>query len=107
MRVPTVVIETDNGPVTINKSDFDASKHKLVEGEAVQVAAETEPPAGEPQPQQPQTEPAQLLVSKKGKKFIVVDAAGNVIEREGIDADGYGSEADAWGAIMALPQPQA
>ena len=29
MKLETVVIESKNGPVVINKSDFDKSKHKL------------------------------------------------------------------------------
>ena len=31
MRVPTVLIQTENGPVLINESDFDKSIHKLFE----------------------------------------------------------------------------
>lgn len=30
MKTETVEIQTENGPVRINKSDYDASKHKLV-----------------------------------------------------------------------------
>lgn len=30
MKVETVEIQTENGPVRINKSDFDEKKHKLV-----------------------------------------------------------------------------
>lgn len=55
----------------------------------------------------PPATPATLAVTKKGKKFIVVDTAGNVIERDGIEKDGYASDADAWAAIMALSAPQA
>ena len=29
MKVETLKIKTDNGPVLINKSDFDESKHEL------------------------------------------------------------------------------
>lgn len=31
MKVETVEIQTENGPVRINKSDFDEKKHKLAE----------------------------------------------------------------------------
>ena len=33
MRVPTVLIQTENGPVLINESDFDKSIHKLATDE--------------------------------------------------------------------------
>lgn len=29
MKCSTVIIETESGPVVINKSDFDTNKHKL------------------------------------------------------------------------------
>ena len=51
--------------------------------------------------------PVQMAVTKKGKKFIVVDTAGNVIERDGIEKDGYASDTEAWAAITALSIPQA
>lgn len=46
-----------------------------------------------------------MLVQKiSAKKFIVVDKNGAPVPaREGIDADGYKSDTDAWTAIMALP----
>ena len=43
-----------------------------------------------------------MLVSKEGRKHFVVGEDGKKIEAEGIDAKGYGSEADAWAAIMTL-----
>lgn len=39
--LPTVLIETPNGAVLINKSDFDASVHKLA-GKKVELSSETE-----------------------------------------------------------------
>ena len=86
-KLPTVTIKTDDGPVLINKSDYDPENHELIESEAP-----TEP-----------TAPAQkMLVNKEGRKHFVVGEDGKNIESEGIDAKGYGSEADAWAAIMAL-----
>lgn len=154
MRVPTVIIETDNGPVTINKSDFNAETMTLRDTTAIASGVvETAPPtplvdenglrldgptvaeyvtAGYPPANYPPTgyaarstpeeiaaviaatnpppaptpapvaAPAQLLVTKKGKKSIVVDAAGMPVERDGIDKAGYASEGEAWAAIMAL-----
>lgn len=109
--VPTVQIETENGPVTINLSDYDPAKHT-----AVGAAAPAPVQAPEPQ-QQPATGDASnggapapagdagtMLVSKKGKNFIVVDAAGNAVLRDGIEPDGYKTEGDAWAAVMALPK---
>lgn len=98
MRIPTVVIETDNGPVTINASDFNASVHKLAT--AAETPAPVTPAASDDQGGT--TQPVALLVTKKGKKFIVVDGDGKAVERDGIDADGYATENDAWAAIMAL-----
>jgi hypothetical protein len=44
--VETVIIETENGPVLINKSDFDDSKHKLFgQKEAEPEKAEEPKPA--------------------------------------------------------------
>ena len=119
--VPTVKIWTANGPVIINESDFDAAIHTLATPD--QLAAETPAPApvaavvtnetdnnGEPinqaapAQQLPRGEvaaPATMLVSKKGKKFIVVDDKGTAIVRDGIEPEGYASEADAWAAITA------
>ena len=86
-RVPTMMIETENGPVVINRSAFDPETMRE------HGAAPEEPKAPEAQ---------QMLVTKKGKKFLVVDDKAKPIERDGIDASGYATEADAWTAIMAL-----
>ena len=32
-KLPTVTIKTDDGPVLINKSDYDPENHELIEGE--------------------------------------------------------------------------
>lgn len=52
-------------------------------------------------------EPAQRLVSKIGAKFFIVDAAGNKLTGDGINAKGYADEASAWSAIVALTAPPA
>jgi hypothetical protein len=48
-----------------------------------------------------------LMVMKEGKgkeaKHFVVNAAGEKVVAEGIDAAGYAMEQDAWNAIIALP----
>lgn len=47
------------------------------------------------------------LVAHEGtgakKRFYVVDGTGAKIAKDGIDTDGYKTEAEAWNAIMALP----
>lgn len=53
-------------------------------------------------PQQTVPTPSQAGVLKKGKKFIVVDLAGQPYANEGYDKAGYDSEQDAWNAIYAV-----
>jgi len=96
-KVPTIAIQTENGPVLINATDYDPKIHETA-GEpapepAVEPAQET---AGEP------AEPVKMLVSKEGRKHFIVGEDGKKISAEGIEEKGYGSEADAWLAIMAL-----
>lgn len=121
----TVLIKGKNGdPVRINERDYDEEKHGALykgkeaneQNEQPVDTAEKAPeapadaqqrvapsmPDGVRDPQAPATpSPNQMLVTKKGKKFFVVDTNGAVIEHQGIDADGYGSEGDAWAAVMA------
>jgi len=91
-KVPTIAIQTENGPVLINATDYDPEVHETVDG--VEPAPE---PAVEPAP-----EPVKMLVSKEGRKHFIVGEDGKKISAEGIEEKGYGSEADAWSAIMAL-----
>jgi hypothetical protein len=54
MKLETVKIVTENGPVIINKSDFDEEKHELyVEPKAKKVE---EPKAEEPKAEEPKAE---------------------------------------------------
>ena len=91
-KVPTIAIQTENGPVLINATDYDPEVHETVDG--VEPAPE---PAVEPA-----QEPVKMLVSKEGRKHFIVGEDGKKISAEGIEEKGYGSEADAWSAIMAL-----
>ena len=43
-----------------------------------------------------------MLVSKEGRKHFIVGEDGKKLSGDGIDEKGYGSEADAWSAIMAM-----
>lgn len=107
MRVPTMRIQTANGPVTINRADFDPTIHvAFTDGAALAapVVPQSEPPAPVSPVPAPETvtntEPPQMLVTKKGRKFIVVGADQVPVDHPGIDKDGYSSEADAWAAVV-------
>ena len=128
-RIETMLITTENGPVRINRSDYDPEQHTAAEGEDVTAAAAQEagqdggnaegaPDLTKPQntdprdvrdaPAVPNAAPAVgaagLIVTKKGKKHIVVDAAGKPVTRDGIDAAGYETDQAAWDAVLALPK---
>ncbi len=96
--LPTVTIETANGPVRINESDFDAETMKLYEPAETPVT----PPVVETQttvaiPETPVIEPVKKFVTKKGKGFIVVDASGNQL-----DATLYDTEESAWASTLQV-----
>lgn len=126
--LPTVMITTKNGPVRINETDYDEKKHKLHkpsgkdEKEAMNAEPKTvdqtgqidpnltipvapsapnfaSPPTAPVAPSNPS--PSQRLVTKQGKKFVVVDMNGAKIEANGIDQTGYATEAEAWTAALA------
>jgi hypothetical protein len=95
--LPTVTIKTKNGAVRINESDFDPDQMELFDAVTEPAApAPTEPAAPAP------TEPQQLLVMKSGRKFFIRDNMGGVVEAEGINPDGYSTEAAALEALTAL-----
>lgn len=119
MRLPTVKIATKNGPVIINAKDYDPETMKLATAGDDSKKSTKQKPAQEPQQpaqtpatsQEPAT-PAQtpaagdekpvMLVTKKDKKYIVVDDKGNPVVNDKIEAEGYDSEETAWSAIMAV-----
>ena len=111
-QLETVTIVTDNGPVRINKSDYDAApdQYKLASPAPVQSGDKIEA-GGDGKADKPADLDApapQLMVMKDGKgkdvRHYVVDAAGERIDRDGIDAAGYATEKEAWDAILALPK---
>lgn len=103
----TLLIQTENGPVLVNKVDFDPATMVLVGSSVPDVPQPSEPQQGAPAPQaaapvvQP-TAPPTMLVTKDGRKFVVVGADQARIVSAGIDPEGYKTEADAWAAITAL-----
>ena len=90
-KVPTITIQTENGPVLINATDYDPEVHETVDGAEPTTETAVKP-----------AEPVKMLVSKEGRKHFIVGEDGKKISAEGIEEKGYGSEADAWSAIMAL-----
>ena len=100
-KLPTVAIQTENGPVLINASDFDPEVHEAVDGSEEPANEPASEPATEPA-NEPANEPVKMLVSKEGRKHFIVGEDGKKISADGIDEKGYGFEADAWAVIMAL-----
>lgn len=113
----TVLIDGPNGPVRINKADFDPDLHteheptkaetRKQDAQAVKTAVQaTQPPAQSPSaPVTDPTAPKPMLVSAEGKKHFVVYADGAKVEdNEKIDAKGYANEGAAWEAILKAGQ---
>ena len=95
---PVVTIETENGPVEINESDFDAKKHKLSKGQKA--------PAGASGGSKTDEKPAGLTIGKNGKKgagskFVVKDAEGKQVGTDEYDT------AEAAQAFLNVLQPPA
>ena len=86
--LPTVTIETENGPVRINESDYDAATMKL-------VSATVTPPPVAPVAPLPVNPTVEKFVTKKGKGFIVVDKSGAPL-----DSTVYDSEDAAWASTL-------
>jgi len=126
--IETVTVVRDGVEYRINKSDFNPDKDKLAGTAAApatsggggsatpqaQAPVSTEgaggdgsqtgtsegdgivpPPAGQPAP-------GSRVVMKKGKKFLVVDTAGQPINDANINPAGYDAEADAWKAAYGV-----
>lgn len=91
-----VVVQTENGPVRINKSDYDADPkaYKLLEADTAAVEAA---PAAQ-QVAAADTSAPKYFIQKDGRKYFVYDLTG---VKAG-DEDGYTSEAKAKEAIEAL-----
>lgn len=118
-RVETVLVIMPNGPVMVNKSDYlenpDAYGPLADEGATV-IEPITPAPGGDvplpklegvgtvaPAPEATPVAPAPaLVVEQRKKRFFVINTATGA-DAEGFDAAGYDSEANAWGAIMAIP----
>jgi hypothetical protein len=103
--LPTVLIQTPNGPVRINESDFDPETMKQVD--AVEAPVEPEPVVISAFDPETVAAPEQLLVMKSGRKFFITNTMGvkldgDAAEIVGIDPEGYTTEAAAQAALAAL-----
>ena len=88
---PTVVIFRDGNPVRINESDYDP----VVDGEC---QPDIFSPVAEPV-----AEPVALGLLKKGRKYFVVNqTTSEAVEMDGIDPEGYSTEAAAIEAVQAV-----
>lgn len=113
MKLETVTITTKEGPVRINRADYDPEIHTLDDGKDSKKAKTPAPPPSAPPttpappPSAPQTTPApqpvEAFVSKKGKKFVVVDKTGQLIA----GTTEYDDEDTAKAALDALNKPAA
>ena len=96
----TVTVLRDGNPVRINATDYDAAVDTLAPDSPEPAAVASEPAAVASEPAAVASEPAadtvQLGLVKKGRKYFVVDASnGEPVAIDGIDADGYTTEAAA------------
>lgn len=101
--LPTVIVEGANGePMMINQSDYDAdpSAYTLVGAPAAAPAVE---PAAAPAVV---ALPGKVLVSKEGAgakaRFFLTDEAGTKLVGEGIEDNGYDTDALAWEAALKV-----
>lgn len=115
-RVTTVFVKgSDGNPLRINESDYNEKTHGKQIDQQPPKAAEppkapelpngasnlpNTPPAV-PTPPAPVPTPAERFVSKKGKKFVVVNKDGQSIDGTGE----YDTEDDAKAALEALDKP--
>lgn len=97
--LPTMTVIRFGEPVRINVTDYDPKVDKLPENEKPRKAA-APAPVVEPQPESPAA--LQLGLLKKGRRYFVVNlATSEPVVLDGIDADGYTTEAAAVAAAQA------
>jgi hypothetical protein len=96
-RVPTVTVETKNGPVRINESDYLAAPDDYT------LVTDDVPTSDDNAPAVTVTDdaPPSYLVKKVGKKFYVVNSAGDKVDTDKISKDGYATDKEAWDAVLS------
>lgn len=92
-----VVVKTKNGPVRVNKSDYDADPKAWgsLDTTATDEAGQNPPPSVNTATAN--TQP-QYFVTKEGRKFFVFTLTGEKVA----DTDGYKTEDEAREAMKAL-----
>lgn len=86
----TVTVKTKNGPVVINKSDFDKDIHELHNSKP------------RTKKKSPTKKEVKYLVAKRDDKFFIVDEEDQNVVSDSIASEGYDTEAQANGAIAVL-----
>lgn len=120
--VETVTIETKNGPVRINKSQYDADPkaYKLSKEDNKSDDADKTEKGGKAKGGKPDTNdkqsntgdpsvtiPATALVTKVGDRFFVTDDKAAKVEFAGLDHEaGYETDAAAWNALAEARKPK-
>lgn len=132
MRVPTVIIETENGPVVIDKSEFNPELHKLADPGAAAVIVEPvipgavtpaqvdlgsilaapvaaalagSIPAVTDPPANTSTAPAadaKPIVAQFGDRYFITNATYEKLSGKGISPTGYATSDKAWEAVGKL-----
>lgn len=126
--VDTILVKGEDGKaLRINADSFDEDKHtkfrendetRELQAAPISTAGTVTPLADgltmPPAPSAPNAlggdvavpsvpSPNARLVTKEGKKFVVVGPDGVKLTDEGLAGAGYATEAEAWNAIAALP----
>lgn len=96
-----VVVKTANGPVRVNKTDYEADPKAWGSLDKTGTEDEANAPAL-PTANTSSNAPPQYFVQKEGRKFFVHDLTGAKADRDGIDSEGYKTEDEARKAIDAL-----
>jgi hypothetical protein len=108
---PTVHVLLPHGPVVINETDWTPDLGPLCDaGGALLASAADDDKAAQQAAddakaaQQAADAPRQqYFVEKTGKLHFVADEKGQRVVSHHIDAAGYKTDADAWAAILAIP----
>ena len=98
--VPTMTVIRFGEPVRINVTDYDPEADQLPDGESAPIVEPTVEPTVESTVESVAAN--QLGLMKKGRRYFVVNlATSEPVELDGIDAEGYTTEAAAIEAAQA------
>lgn len=102
---PTVTIQTENGPVRINATDYDPKQHKLVGGSA--APAEDNEDGKVDVSKLKKTGFHDLLIGKNGarggaSKFVLFNDKGERVTADGLDEAGYKEENELMAKVPTI-----